>query len=1209
MIKYDKKTARELYRYFDDSMYPYRILLLGNKFDMEKDGDILNLRWSTVYTSIRDKKRIEEILEKIKKNGRGSELIEIKKMLDNIVQYNRKKTLVDAANLKVVTLFPIIAVDEKMKQEIDLYDARDDMENAIENIKNYIGENGGALFCIGCFKDDDEQLKIDTDTINKKFSKIKGKCIYVFGADESVELSAGEQMVLSEESLTELWKDKCANAGGVNVEDDTKEDEIITIYTNGKRKEIYEKNIPPFVEILDTYGVERYPVYHREERDFKVFLNNKDAVDEDEKKYIKWVGYARGFNVKRDFEEELEKKVMDALERPDKPDDNEKDKVRPILLCGPSGNGKTIALGNLAYKVFKGYKDDLSYKKFPVVYITDPNIVFYNESHDENDDKQIEETEEFKKLAEFLRYLKKECDARSILLIWDRSGFDKECNSYLTLFNMLRAQNGINVVVVGTVFNFVKSDERNDSDKYEIIEAGTQLSPEELRDFRRVLEDCLHWRREECEKCTEEIKKEMSEGKDGYTFLAMLYHVFEFIRDNLAEGIYSYVKYVKDNYIEKQKAYEEIIKETQNRFAELDKLVFDKCAEGDQDTQTGSKGEDEGETQTQKEVDDFFVFTALFTYFNMDMSVVLARNILAANGTEYSWTFFVTLNEVVFVSDIYTDGVKIRCRTRMEAILLLRYYDINIDCNCNEGIRKKSHEKIAKYLSKLLYYVEKGDKFGSLTESEVIECITKIIRSIGPNGIYTGEQWKDFNDYAPYFIVALRLAGRSLNDQRLMIQRLTLLREYNRDRKNNKTIEKSNEDFETFFADVRDADDPVSAYCSENIYSMDLAVEIECGCELLCEVSKFESTVVLETEIVNCCLELGIDEKKDGDVEIKKQEYVEKAAEKIVKTIEKVPDNEYVLVAYFRTNIAMLKIAEDKDKIMQKMLGVANAALHRKLDLAYRHNFVIQFVRLFDKNSTDADTVDEFAEETKSKITPALISRFIYSKLWKMQIIFYEEDFKRVRWIYRKECEDKIYKIYNVMDDEKYRDGIQKDSFCLYLKLQLYWLLNNKSPLNFDLSRQKTNMSDDCWSYIRDICDTILDIADKADKAERENFGAKRFAATCRYVQALANAQLGNVKKCQNISKKNKKRNNIHYVNHLICDENGNPKVFNAKVLAVNDMDYVQGKMMVMCGNQKVEDVYFTGSAFSGNIKLEDNKKVMLGLNFMGLVALEVMKS
>ncbi|MFR8312607.1 MAG: hypothetical protein ACLVBP_09815 [Ruminococcus sp.] len=91
---------------------------------------------------------------------------------------------------------------------------------------------------------------------------------------------------------------------------------------------------------------------------FYLFLKN--SVREPQ-----WYGYNYGFNLHRVYEDRLYRKVKKGIENVGKPNN------RPLLVVGQTGTGKSISLAAIAYKIFNE-------KKYPVVYINDPDVNFYS---------------------------------------------------------------------------------------------------------------------------------------------------------------------------------------------------------------------------------------------------------------------------------------------------------------------------------------------------------------------------------------------------------------------------------------------------------------------------------------------------------------------------------------------------------------------------------------------------------------------------------------------------------------------------------------------------------------------------------------------------------------------------------------------------------------------------------------------------------------
>lgn len=154
-----------------------------------------------------------------------------------------------------------------------------------------------------------------------------------------------------------------------------------------------------------------------------------------------WEGYKRGFAFHREFENNLYKEVCKKLKLKELQDE-------PIILCGQTGTGKTIALGSLAYNVKCG-------KKYPVLFI-----------ERKNEKPNNADIDEFCKWAE-------DSGAPATLIIWDGM---VDVENYYNLMRYLVSR-GRKVVLVGSSY-------RMDANKREnFIEAPARFTQKEISDF------------------------------------------------------------------------------------------------------------------------------------------------------------------------------------------------------------------------------------------------------------------------------------------------------------------------------------------------------------------------------------------------------------------------------------------------------------------------------------------------------------------------------------------------------------------------------------------------------------------------------------------------------------------------------------------------------------------------------------------------------
>ena len=158
-----------------------------------------------------------------------------------------------------------------------------------------------------------------------------------------------------------------------------------------------------------------------------------------------WSGFARGFAFPREFERKVHEKAIKQLDREASTD-------RPIIVHGQTGTGKTVALGNLAYKVAKS-------GEYPVIFI------------ERKTQRPIDSD-----IDECCRWLENH-GADATLIVWDGMVQPSE---YYELQGYL-ASRGRKAVVVGSSYNQRISDDN-------LVEVPECLSVSEAVEFADFLE-------------------------------------------------------------------------------------------------------------------------------------------------------------------------------------------------------------------------------------------------------------------------------------------------------------------------------------------------------------------------------------------------------------------------------------------------------------------------------------------------------------------------------------------------------------------------------------------------------------------------------------------------------------------------------------------------------------------------------------------------
>lgn len=216
-------------------------------------------------------------------------------------------------------------------------------------------------------------------------------------------------------------------------------------------------------------------------REFRAFLGSGDGIPD-------WDCYARGFAFTRHFEEKLRDVVVKALGTPGLQE-------HPIVLHGPTGSGKTIALAALARKVRLE-------RRYPVLYI-----------------ERRAQLPSFGDIDTFCEWAER-AGAPATLIAWDGalpSGDYHDLSRYL-------ASRGRNVVVVGTSYRVSANEARG----RRFVTAPGQLTEEERQEF-------LEFLRGFGEGLDDLVQRQLAMHDDS--FLVALYRLLPPVRGTVRAGV------------------------------------------------------------------------------------------------------------------------------------------------------------------------------------------------------------------------------------------------------------------------------------------------------------------------------------------------------------------------------------------------------------------------------------------------------------------------------------------------------------------------------------------------------------------------------------------------------------------------------------------------------------------------------------------------
>lgn len=314
--------------------------------------------------------------------------------------------------------------------------------------------------------------------------------VYIFSATENMkkneylkELVDCNKLILISESLSSYLR-KGLDLGYINTKNSINVDiNHKQIQINNQFKSlpisIYNRVSKSSIIIDDSMLIRSGKVsIETKYRDFRNFLSQSSLIS-------LWEGYKSGFAFQREFEKELYQKIEIKLNT----NTLQKD---PIILYGQTGTGKTIALGNIAYKIKKE-------GKYPVIFIE-------RKSHRPN----FNELDAFCKWAE-------DNGANTTLIIWDGMA---ELEQYNTLLRNL-VSGGRKIVLVGSIYN------NGIRAKGDFICAPAQMMELEVSCFLEFL------------KSIDDKLSNIFSSKDikGTEFLVALYRLLPASRVKIKEGI------------------------------------------------------------------------------------------------------------------------------------------------------------------------------------------------------------------------------------------------------------------------------------------------------------------------------------------------------------------------------------------------------------------------------------------------------------------------------------------------------------------------------------------------------------------------------------------------------------------------------------------------------------------------------------------------
>ncbi|MBC1237224.1 DEAD/DEAH box helicase family protein [Nostoc sp. 2RC] len=456
---------------------------------------VASFPWSGVYTSAID----TICLKAFRNNWRELQPIYDSETLNPSDPRNRHR-------LHCTFLFGCVNQDDKNKRpplNEDELDIRDSVANALARRLPELITPLGTLVLEGYAGDLDW---FSPQKLTPVVERLNQAQVHIFSADEAIKQNSRiarrvqeGKVILYDENLA-VYLLRAQEVGYLILGEPPEKDEY------GRRITLEEKSLTVPLNLWnqvvsrsatildDTILIE--PPHIGDNRlysEFRAFLA------ESSNKPI-WAGYARGFAFKRNFESQLQEIVIKRLKSNELQDE-------PIILCGQSGTGKSIALGHLAYSIHKE-------RKYPVLFIEPRSKL-----------PLLSDLDAFCKWAE-------DSGASATLIIWDGM---LEQEQYYELTKRL-ASRGRKAVVVGSCYG--EANTKNNFVQAPSSLANNQEGINEISEFIAFIEKFVPG-------SSADLKKLSEKGSDR--FLVALYRLLPPTRSQIRLGLAKEVQYAEQD--------------------------------------------------------------------------------------------------------------------------------------------------------------------------------------------------------------------------------------------------------------------------------------------------------------------------------------------------------------------------------------------------------------------------------------------------------------------------------------------------------------------------------------------------------------------------------------------------------------------------------------------------------------------------------------
>ncbi len=806
-----------------------------------------------------------------------------------------------------------------------------------------------------------------------------------------------------------------------------------------------------------------------------------------------WFGYEYGFNLHRAFEEDLYKKVKKGLENVGRQNN------KPLLLTGQTGTGKSIAIGALARRIFWE-------KKYPVIFINDPEINFYADVQHRQKQTQRRDSSAFKALDNLLEILDNK-GAKATLIIWDSASHCSERKKFYGLYQALLAR-GRKIYMVGTSYEMNREQPAGDVDvededslyKRKIVycEAKKEIT-DEIEQLRKILtEECKMPEQE-----AEEILHKYSRGDSS--FLVLLYQIFEVLRGGLSRGV-SREAYSTLREIEAQRA-----GNAEDGVSNLFSYALGKV--GKELEAAGLGGAIRSASELRREElqlasDDFIRCVAVCSLFKLKMPYDMALRIL---GTYHPEIIRVLARSAFFViSEDFHGNQEISIRTPLEAQMFLNAEKIGTGMQVG-------------YIQTILGHLNPGGEYGQQKEVRLCE---NLVRIIGPNNVQYGNRYR--NNYEEIIQKLRQLREEEgIWEPILVIQEIVYIREYYG---RNRDTWRSDADRIEWLGRALDIADQILIKAEHTGMSVgtrnSIIVEAANSKLLLCELRDTRDPVLYR--------ELRRDLRE-------------------IIRYDNQPFHAYVtLLKGSRIEYEKEPEGIRKLELLETMCSAVDEIKLENPDIADSRYFQSQVTVIYGYLQ-DTMIVASYVDELADNGSAAGIYAMARQRLQNGDI-----DFRL--GIQNKEQKEICQAVYELLCQDKYHMVVTYSEPCQYMLLNILWLMHNEKPIYQKGECWHTSISRDVWEELLAICTNYQ------DNFSNDSVGAYRVNKNIQYMRALCQAQVGQYTEClatlRDMEEDSTAGIGRVMTKHMICDETGNTVKFSGRIKSY-DAAKREGQMAV----------------------------------------------